>query len=129
VKVAITGANGFVGRALSQHLQWRGHEVIRLLRSGTGAVDELITGDLSETTLRADALRDIDCVVHLAARTHVLTETAIEPLAAYRRTNVLGTERLLDAALAARVRRFVYMSSIKAAGEWTRPGQPFTAGV
>ena len=64
------------------------------------------------------ALTDIDCVVHLAARVHVMNPTANDRTA-FERTNVLGTERLARAAAAAGVHRFIYLSSIKVNGEST----------
>jgi UDP-glucose 4-epimerase len=64
-----------------------------------------------------------DCVIHLAARVHVTRETAIDPLAAFRATNVDGAMRVAKAAHENGVRRFVFASSIKAVAE-TDPGRP-----
>ena len=64
-------------------------------------------------------LKDVDCIVHLAARTHVLGEHGINQLPAYREINVKGTLRLAQHAAAAGVRRFVFLSSIKVNGEET----------
>jgi len=63
------------------------------------------------------AFDGIDTVIHLAARVHVMDETDGEPLAAYRRVNVAGTERLARSAAAAGVKRFVFLSSVKVNGE------------
>jgi nucleoside-diphosphate-sugar epimerase len=71
------------------------------------------------------ALAGAGCVVHLAARTHVLHETAADPLAEYVRINVAGTRRLATQAVAAGVRRFVFMSSVKVNGERTG-ARPYT---
>jgi len=70
------------------------------------------------------ALQGVDAVVHLAARAHVMQDSAADPLAAYRGINVLATHALARAAAQAGVRRFVYVSSIKVNGEST--GAPFS---
>jgi nucleoside-diphosphate-sugar epimerase len=64
-------------------------------------------------------------VIHLAARVHVLDETAADALGAYRATNVAGTTKLARDAVRAGVRRFVFLSSVKVNGEATL-GVPFT---
>src|SRR5262249_23711672 len=64
------------------------------------------------------ALSGIACVVHLAARTHVLRE-ASDTFAEYRRTNIEGTKRLAQQAAASGVRRLVFLSSVKVNGEAT----------
>jgi UDP-glucose 4-epimerase len=60
---------------------------------------------------------DADCVVHLAARVHVMRDSAADPLAAFRRTNVEGTLSVARAAHSHGVKRFVFVSSIKALAE------------
>ncbi len=65
-------------------------------------------------------------VFHLAARVHVLKETAADPLAEFRRTNVAGTERLARSAAAAGARRLVYVSSIGVNGLYTSDGRKFS---
>jgi nucleoside-diphosphate-sugar epimerase len=78
-----------------------------------------VVGEIGPDTDWRTALEDITAVVHLAARTHVMRESAADPLAAYRDINVEGTQRLAEAAAAAGVRRFVFLSSIKVNGERT----------
>jgi nucleoside-diphosphate-sugar epimerase len=90
-----------------------------------GAGDSIAVGDIGPTTDWRAALQGVQCVVHLAARTHVLHESAADPLAEYRRANVEATERLARQAAAAGVRRLVFMSSIKVNGEATH-GRPYT---
>ena len=70
-------------------------------------------------------MADVDCVVHLAARTHVLRDTGVDSLTEYRRVNVEGTRRLAQTAARAGVKRFVLVSSIKVNGESTG-AHPFT---
>jgi UDP-glucose 4-epimerase len=81
-------------------------------------VDQVIVGDIDGQTNWSHALVGIDCVVHLAARVHVMKPTAADRNE-LERTNVHGTERLARAAAAAGVSRFVYLSSIKVNGERT----------
>jgi nucleoside-diphosphate-sugar epimerase len=131
MRVLVTGATGFVGRALVTRLLEGGEVRVRaLLRRPelqAGSTESVVVPDLSETSDWSAALAGIDVVVHLAARVHVMREQQADPLAAFRRTNVAGTLGLARAAAAHGVRRFVFVSSIKVNGERTLPGHPFTA--
>ena len=89
--------------------------------------DWVAVGDIATATDWQLALSGIDIVVHLAARVHVMRETAIDALEAFRRVNVNGSLNLAGQAAAAGVRRFLYISSIKVNGEATQPGGPFKA--
>lgn len=123
--VLVTGASGFVGRALCETLATSPRRVRRAVRLGEpGLADSIAIGDIGPTTDWRAALEGVQCVVHLAARTHVLREAATDPLGEYRRANVASTTRLAQQAAAAGVRRLVFMSSIKVNGEATR--RPFT---
>jgi nucleoside-diphosphate-sugar epimerase len=82
--------------------------------------------DLSPEADWSGALRGVDTVVHLAARVHVMHDTAADPLSAFRRVNVEGTAALARSAVQAGVRRFIFLSSIKVNGEHTLPGKPFS---
>jgi nucleoside-diphosphate-sugar epimerase len=68
-----------------------------------------------------------DVLVHLAARVHVMRDTAVDALAAFRAVNVQGTLNLARQASASGVKRFVFISSVKVNGEATHKGRPFTA--
>lgn len=118
--VLVTGANGFVGRHLCRHLAARGIRVRGSVRTaGTegapSGIDVRVSGEVDERTDWSGLLAGMDAVVHAAARVHVLREREPATLAAFRRTNVAGTERLLRQAAAAGIGRFVFLSSIKAA--------------
>lgn len=119
--ILITGATGFVGKRLCVQLVKRGRNVTAAVREHStalpDAVKQVVVGSYDGQTEWAPALDRIDAVVHLAARTHVMRETATDPLAAYRAINVEATGRLARQAAAAGVRRFVYMSSVKVNGE------------
>jgi nucleoside-diphosphate-sugar epimerase len=121
--ILITGANGFVGRGLCAALERRGQRVRRALRGAgppASAADSVAVGNIDGITDWGSALRGIGTVIHLAARTHLVNEKGRAVLAAYREINVGGTRRLAEAALAADVRRFVFLSSIKVNGEATQ---------
>jgi nucleoside-diphosphate-sugar epimerase len=127
VRVLVTGATGFVGRTLtataSGALHWRA--AVRSASAPGVRSDQIVIGSIDGQTDWSAALAGIDCVVHLAARVHVMNPAARDK-AAFEHTNILGTERLARAAAAAGVRRFVYLSSIKVNGESTGL-QPFRA--
>ena len=123
-KVLVTGANGFVGTALCRALPAAGYAVRRAVRSVSArdakpAEDTVAVSDIGPKTAWEHVLDGIDAVVHLAARAHVMHDTAADPLAEYRRINVLATQALAQAASHAGVRRFVFISSIKVNGETT----------
>ena len=120
----VTGATGFVGTALVAALTGARHRVVRVIR-GAPAPGDIAVADLLSWQPAAKDLAGVDCVIHLAARTHVMAESAADPLAAYRALNVAVTARLAEAAAQAGVRRFVFMSSIKVNGEATH-GRAFT---
>lgn len=129
--ILVTGATGFVGRALIDLLVKRGYSVRAAMRRAgafTAAGASVVTvGELSAETDWSAALAGVDAVVHAAARVHVMQEAAADPLMEFRRVNVQGTLQLARQAAAEGVRRFVFISSIKVNGEATQPGHPFTA--
>ncbi|MDD2723479.1 MAG: SDR family oxidoreductase [Methylovulum sp.] len=128
--VLVTGAAGFVGKALCVELIAKNFNVTEVTRL-SGVLDcqvgrigiEGIDGHTDWHT----ALKNIEVVVHLAARVHVLHETAVDALAEFRKVNVEGTLNLARQAADAGVKRFVFISTIKVNGENTLPGHAFTA--
>lgn len=129
--ILVTGANGFVGRILCVALAHSGRTVVAATRH---TLPEMVPNisNFKISTLAADTnwqhgLLGCDAIVHLAARVHVMSDTAIDPLTEFRRVNVDGTLNLARQAAAAGVRRFVFISSIKVNGESTRLGQAFAA--
>lgn len=117
MKFLVTGANGFVGRALSGSLAMGGHAVVPVVRRACGLAGEVIVGDMNGKTVWHAALASCAAVVHLAARVHVMYDTGSDPLALYRATNTDATFNLARQAAQAGVKRFVFISSIKVNGE------------
>jgi nucleoside-diphosphate-sugar epimerase len=122
LRLLVTGASGFVGQAVCVQALRRGLTVRAALRKHgelPGSVEPALVGEINGATDWGSALRDVDIVIHLAARVHVMHDEASDPLEEFRRVNVAGTEHLARAAAASGVKRLVYVSSIKVNGEAT----------
>lgn len=133
--VLVTGATGFVGRALSLGLLSSGIFVRAAARAGSPlqlpfapGLERAIVGDLGANTNWSSALTNVDCVIHCAAQTPVTDADSGDLLESYRTINVEGTRRLAEQAATVGIKRFVYLSSIKVNGESTDGAQkPFGA--
>ncbi|MCA7085493.1 NAD-dependent epimerase/dehydratase family protein [Cupriavidus sp. DB3] len=115
----VTGATGFVGRAVVEALRAAGDTAVPVVRgkgerSKTDVLSVAVADDFADIVQCWPASAVYDCVIHLAARVHVTQESSSDPLQAFRATNVAGTLRVAQAAAQVGVRRFVYVSSIKA---------------
>lgn len=126
-RILVTGASGFVGRALCTMLQQTGRHCVAALRATAPdiTVEQQLVGNIGPDTDWRPALKDVDCVLHLAARTHVLDDRSADPFTQYRRINVQGTIQLAQQAATAGVRRLVFLSSVKVNGEATA-SKPYT---
>ncbi len=121
--ILVTGATGFVGQAVRSALVFQRKSlraVSRAPREGYVSV-----GTMTADTDWAGPLQGVEQVIHLAARVHMLDDTAADPLPEFRKVNVDATLNLARQAVQARVRRFVFVSSIKVNGEGTEPGQVY----
>jgi nucleoside-diphosphate-sugar epimerase len=114
-RVLVTGASGFIGRALVEELSFAGHRVRAAMRQPADvfgrAVEVVAVSDLTRPVEWRLLLKDIDTVVHLAGIAHAGAEIAEE---AYDRINRIATAELAAAARAANIRRLVFISSIRA---------------
>jgi nucleoside-diphosphate-sugar epimerase len=131
MKILVTGANGFIGRALIDKL----HECVenRIVaaarinnQASSERIEQVAIGNLAGHIDWSGFLNNVDVVIHTAARVHVMKETAENALDEFRTINVQATLDLAYQASKAGVKRFVYLSSIKVNGEYTLVGQPFT---
>ena len=110
--IAVTGASGFVGRHITALLARRGHQVRALVRrDGRGGAAaalpaERTPGDLADPAALAAFTRGADVIIHLVG---IIVEAGA---ATFEAVHVEGTRRLLTAARAAGVRRFVHMSAV-----------------
>lgn len=129
-RVLLTGANGFVGRAVGSALAKSGHTVRAAVRNVADKLnvntDTVSVGDINGDTDWSQALLGVDVIIHLAARVHVMHERASAPLAAFRAVNVDGTLNLARQADHAGVKRLVFLSSIKVNGESSIGKQAFS---
>lgn len=123
LKILLTGASGFIGRAVHPQLAARGHEVRCAGRSAVvpDALPSYVqVGEIDGDTRWRDALQGVDVVVHLAGRAHVFGQAA--GLQSFDDVNVKGSINFATQAAAAGVRRFVFISSIGVNGvESLRP--------
>jgi len=134
--ILLTGATGFVGKALVADLLSKAFEVKALVRQSSSElplpVKQLVVGDLAELALDdcsvglRDSFKGVEVVVHIAARVHVMKDDASDPLTECRKINRDATLVLARLAAESSVKRFVFLSSIKVNGEVTKYGHPFT---
>jgi len=119
MNILVTGANGFVGKAICEMGKKAGHKMFACQRNNTlneSAETRHIT-DISDVDGLFKAMNGCEVVVHLVARTHVIKETSAKKLSEYQKINVGGTKAILNAAKKAGVRRVVFMSSVKVHGD------------
>lgn len=127
MRLLVTGATGFVGREVMRAALERGLQPVGASRGGGGdsTPGTVTIADIGPDSDWREALRGARAVIHLAARVHVMRETAADPLAQFRRVNVGGSVALARQAAAAGAQRLVFVSSIKVNGERTTE-RPFT---
>jgi len=120
-RTLVTGANGFIGRHLCERLVENGRPVVAAVRRNEATAElppgasPAVLGDLASTGSRElqREMRDVRTIVHLAAHVHVPKKQRSDDRE-YWRVNVDGSLRLAQAAYAAGVQRFVYVSSVHA---------------
>ena len=117
MKVFVSGANGFVGRALCSHLDTHRHAVVPAVRRASGLAGEIVVGDICDFANWRAALTGCNAVIHMAARVHLMHGPAGEPLSQYGAINTEATLNLALQAVQAGVKRFVFISTIKVNGE------------
>src|ERR1039458_232890 len=128
-RVLVTGANGFVGRYVCRKLIASGFSPVagvrdlrawpELQQAIPGLNEVSLLGDLGTNPKLQGSLSGASVVVHLAARVHVMRESARDPLQEFRNVNVIGTKSIALAAVAAGARRLIFVSTVKVHGEST----------
>ena len=113
-KVLVTGANGFLGKAIATVLVKQGFEVLCATRSPfeLDGAKTIRIASLDNMLDWYECLAGVDCIIHTAARVHVMNELASDPYQEFYKVNVEGTLKLARAAVKKGVRRFIYISSI-----------------
>lgn len=124
MKILITGATGFVGAALVQKINSL-YDTIALVRAQSSLLPSTVQQLVANNIFKANLPSDIDVIIHLAGRAHILNEQTPDPLAEFRKVNAEGTLQLARQALEKKVKRFIFMSSIGVNGSVTSQ-QPFT---
>jgi len=140
VKVFVTGGTGFIGGEVVRQLRARGDEVVCLVRSPEKATKltelgcELVSGDLSDVEAMRKGMDGCDALIHAAAMYEVGIPAKQHP--AMYEANVTGSERVLRAALEAKVGKTVYVSTVGTFGNthgetvdesYEHPGKEFTS--
>ncbi len=131
MRIAVTGANGFVGMSLVRELARRGHQVRALTRFPDAAlscepVETIATGPIEAIEDWRPYLSGIESVIHLAARAH-LNDREMQDDIRIRAINTAATLALAKSAAKRKVGHFIYISSIGAHGNETKAGLPFRA--
>lgn len=140
MKVFVTGGTGFIGGEVVRQLRARGDEVVCLVRSPEKAAEltdlgcEIVAGALGDEAAIRQGMEGCDAVIHAAAMYEVGIPVKQHP--AMYDANVRGTERVLHAALEAKIPKVVYVSTVGVFGNTHRevvdeayehPGKEFTS--
>lgn len=127
-KILITGPTGFIASHLIPYLLNQGHQIRAALRNSSKLlppeVTPIVVGEIDGKTDWKEALRDIDTVIHLAARAHILNDKSPNPEAEFFTVNTEGTANLVRQSITAGIKNFIFISSIGAMA--TLSNQPLT---
>ncbi|MCO6356699.1 NAD-dependent epimerase/dehydratase family protein [Pseudoalteromonas shioyasakiensis] len=123
--ILITGYSGFVGSLLCKELK-NTHQ-LHLLGRKDSDCGVVFKSNIDKDSNFSESLKGVDCVIHSAARVHVMNDDSVDPLAEFKAVNTHGTLNLAKQAVQAGVKRFIFVSSIKVNGESTTGYLPFNA--
>jgi len=115
--ILITGASGFVGRHLIPDLIQPSLHIVAAIRKPQPLAPNftyVTVGDISGSTEWSETLLDVDVIIHLAARAHVINDSVSDPEAEFYKTNTVATENLVRQAITCGVKHFIFMSSVGA---------------
>jgi nucleoside-diphosphate-sugar epimerase len=121
-KIAITGANGFIGKSLCKTFSKLNRPFVRIVRSENSlktlnGINTIFVGDINSNTNLSQSLEDCEVIIHCAGKAHVMDNK--DNLYDYYKVNTEGTKNLAEQATQAGVKRLVFLSSIKVNGENT----------
>tara|TARA_R110001583_G_scaffold111063_2_gene260148 strand:+ start:24473 stop:25405 length:933 start_codon:yes stop_codon:yes gene_type:complete len=125
LKILITGYSGFVGNVLVRQLG--NYYQLSLAGRKLTNLDNVFTYSHDSECSYTGMFADVDLLIHLAARVHVMNDSSSDPLTEFRAVNTEGTLNLARQAAEAGVKRFIFLSSIKVNGESTSDRQAFMA--
>lgn len=123
MNVLVTGATGFVGRHLCSRLLAEGWQVRGTLLATeepstlVAGVEPVVVAPLGPQTSWSKALEEIDVIIHLAARVHVMDDPSKDPLSEFRLINTDGTRHLAEEAVKSGIKRVLFVSTVKVNGE------------
>lgn len=123
--ILITGYSGFVGSLLCKELK-KTHQ-LHLLGRKDSDCGVVFKSNIDKDSNFFAALTGVDCVIHSAARVHIMNDGSEDPLAEFKAVNTHGTLNLAKQAVQAGVKRFIFISSIKVSGESTTNRPPFSS--
>jgi len=133
MKIAVTGASGFIGSKLCKHLSEQNYTVNASFKSTKNIIlkhkKNLNFYKLDDLSLKNDYLNfffGVDCVIHCAAIAHIKKSEEKKTINIYEKVNVEWTRTIAKFAHEAGVKRFIFLSSIGVNGINTKPFQPFT---
>ncbi len=130
MKIVLTGATGFVGGGLVKHISsLEDINLTALVRQDVEFGSNVRVVKTSSLELVEDLvsyLKGHDAIIHAAARAHIMRKGSSDNLSEYQRVNVAGTLNIASQAAKAGIKRFIYISSVKVNGEYTKLGRPFT---
>ena len=123
MKFLVTGATGFIGKPLVQELIKQNFNTSIVIRHNTNLfndkVKQFLVSDFSKTPDFSESLKDIDCVIHLAAKAHVLDKSKKSNFVCLKKINTDLVVILAKQAITAGVKRLIYLSSIGVNGNQT----------
>ena len=123
MRILLTGVTGFIGKVLIQELLRQNFSVSVIVRNRSNQLPDIVTqfilGDFGSNPDFSSSLVNIDCVIHLAGRAHIIDNNEASALKSFRQINTNTTLGLAKQAVAAKVKRFIYLSSIRVNGNQT----------
>ena len=120
MKIAVTGANGFVGNNLSNYLTQKGIQISRVQRKKR--LNTIFIPNCNRATDWSEALTDVETVIHCASIVH---NKRVDNFESFYKVNVQGTESLVSQAAKAGVKNIIFISTIKVNGENSSLLNPF----